>query len=159
MDLRVVAYDDPDAVKLIDGVQQEYVVRYGEMDITPVEPSEFAPPLGLFLVGYLDDVPVACGGWRVRGDDEAELKRMYVVDAARGKGFARAVLAELERTAFAAGRTRLVLESGLKQPEALALYRSAGYADIPKFGVYRDDPLSVCMGKVLEDMSGDLRAG
>ncbi|MDQ0376795.1 GNAT family N-acetyltransferase [Amycolatopsis thermophila] len=158
MDLRVVPYDDPDAVKLIDGVQQEYVARYGEEDITPVEPSEFAPPLGLFVVGYLDGEPVACGGWRVRGADEAELKRMYVVDAARGRGFARAVLAELERTALAAGRKRLVLETGLKQPEALALYRSAGYADVAAYGVYRDDPLSVYLGKDLEDVRGDLRA-
>lgn len=153
-----MGYDDADAVKLIGAVQQEYVVRYGDMDATPVDPAEFAPPLGLFVVGYQDGVPVACGGWRVRGADEAELKRMYVVDGVRGKGFARAVLAELERTAFAAGRRRLVLETGLKQPEAIALYRSSGYTEIPKFGIYRDDPLSVCLGKELEDAGGDLRA-
>ncbi|GHF14358.1 N-acetyltransferase [Amycolatopsis deserti] len=158
MDLRVVAYDDPDAAKLIDAVQQEYVVRYGETDATPVDPAEFAPPLGLFVVGYLDGEPVACGGWRVRGDDEVELKRMYVVEAARGKGFARAVLAELERTARAAGRRRLVLETGLKQPEAIALYRSSGYTDVPAFGHYQGDPLSVYLGKDLEDLGGDLRA-
>ncbi|NIH84920.1 GNAT family N-acetyltransferase [Amycolatopsis granulosa] len=157
MELRVVAYDEPDAAKLIDAVQQEYVVRYGDTDATPVDPAEFAPPHGLFLVGYVDGEPVACGGWRVRGADEAELKRMYVVDSARGRGFARALLAELERTARVAGRRRLVLETGRKQPEAIALYRSAGYTGIPKFGIYRDDPLSVCLGKDLEDDRGDLR--
>lgn len=154
----MVPYDAPDAVELVDALQREYLVRYGETDVTPVDPAEFAPPNGWFVVGYVDGEPVACGGWRARGDDDAELKRMYVVNAARGRGFARAVLAELERTARAAGRRRVVLESGLKQPEAVALYRSAGYADVAAFGHYRDDPLSVYLGKDLEDTSGDLRA-
>jgi ribosomal protein S18 acetylase RimI-like enzyme len=67
----------------------------------------------------------------------------------RGHGFARVVLAELERTAAAAGRRRVVLETGDKQPEAIALYRSSGYTEIPKFGMYRHDALSVCFGKEL----------
>jgi hypothetical protein len=75
----VMPYDHPDAVLLIAEVQQEYVVRYGEQDKTPVDPAQFAPPNGLFLIGYLDDgTAVACGGWRVHGEDAAELKRMYV---------------------------------------------------------------------------------
>jgi ribosomal protein S18 acetylase RimI-like enzyme len=74
---------------------------------------------------------------------------MYVAENARGRGFARAILAELERTAFAAGRRRAVLETGREQPEAIALYRSSGYRDIPKFGVYRDAPTNVCLGKDL----------
>lgn len=149
-------YDHPDAVKLIDGVQQEYVHRYGDEDETPVDPAEFALPHGLFLVGYDEGVPVACGGWRVHEEPsrglqagDAEIKRMYVVESARGKGFARAVLAELERTAVQAGRRRAVLETGSKQPEAIALYRSSGYDEIPKFGYYRDDELSLCFGKEL----------
>jgi GNAT superfamily N-acetyltransferase len=156
VDLRVVPFDHPDAVKLIDEVQQEYIARYGDTDRTPVDAAQFALPRGLFVVGCLDGVPVACGGWRAHGDPpagllptDAELKRMYVVKSARGKGFARAVLAELERTAAAAGRKRAVLETGLKQPEAIALYRSSGYTDIAKFGIYRHDALSVCFGKEL----------
>ncbi|WP_199430395.1 GNAT family N-acetyltransferase [Qaidamihabitans albus] len=156
MDIRITPFDHPDAVKLIDAVQQEYVRRYGDPDVTPVDPAEFAPPDGLFLLGYLDDVPVASGGWRAHDGPEpefrpgdAELKRMYVVDEARGRGFARAVLAELERTAAAAGRRRVVLETGTRQPEAIALYRSAGYTDIPKFGTYRHEPESICLAKDL----------
>ncbi|TVT21798.1 GNAT family N-acetyltransferase [Amycolatopsis acidiphila] len=153
MELRVTPYDHPDAVKLVDGVQQEYVVRYGDQDLTPVDPAEFALPHGLFLVGYDDGVPVACGGWRAHpdglGPGEAEIKRMFVVESARGKGFARVILAELERTAAVAGHRRLVLETGLKQPEAIALYRSSGYAEITKFGYYREDELSLCFGKEL----------
>ncbi|MBK1786849.1 GNAT family N-acetyltransferase [Prauserella cavernicola] len=158
MDIRVVPFDHPDAVKLIDLVQQEYVTRYGDPDVTPVAPREFAPPRGLFLVGYLAGVAVACGGWRAHDGPEptfrpgdAELKRMFVLDTERGKGFARALLAELERTALAAGRRRAVLETGTEQPEAIALYRSSGYGDIPGFGVYRDEPESVYLAKELKE--------
>src|SRR5690606_41758149 len=111
----------------------------------------------LFLVGYRDEVPVACGGWRSHDEDDgslragdAEIKRMFVVDGERGKGYARTMLAALERTASDAGCHRIVLETGLKQPEAIALYRSSGYHEIDKFGVYAQDELSVCMAKELE---------
>jgi len=150
----VLAYDHPDAVSLIAEVQQEYVIRYGEEDRTPVDPAEFAPPRGLFLVAYLDGRPVACGGWRVHpGPDgpEAELKRMYVSPAARGRGVARALLAELERTALEAGYGRMVLETGSRQPEALALYKSAGYVDVPQFGYYADEPEAVHLGKTIAE--------
>ncbi|TNC20309.1 GNAT family N-acetyltransferase [Amycolatopsis alkalitolerans] len=152
MDLRVTPFDHPDAVKLIDGVQREYVTRYGGPDETPVDPAEFALPQGIFLVGYLDGVPVACGGWRAHETPrpgDAEIKRMYVVESARGKGFARAVLAELERTAREAGHRRAVLETGMKQPEALALYESSGYVGIRGFGHYRHETLSRYYGKEL----------
>jgi GNAT superfamily N-acetyltransferase len=154
--IEVRRYSHPDAVELTARVQQEYVVRYGDEDVTPVDPAEFDPPLGLFLVGYLDGRPVATGGWRAQDaspegfrDGDAEIKRMYVSPDARGAGHARRILAELEDSARRAGRTRMVLESGYKQPEALALYRSSGYSDVAKFGVYRFHELSVCLGKPL----------
>ena len=112
--LRPVPFDHPDAVQLISEVQAFYRVRYSDEDATPVDPAEFATPLGYFTVAYLDGTPVACGGWRARdagqdpslADGDAEVKRMYVNDAHRGRGYARAVLTELERTAAAAGRRR-----------------------------------------------------
>ena len=153
---RPVGYHDPDAAKLVAEVQQHYVRRYGGQDDTPVDPAEFAPPLGLFLVGYLDQVPVACGGWRAHDtpephflDGDAEVKRMYVVPSVRRRGYARLLLAELERTAAERGRRRTVLETGLKQPEAIALYTANGYTAIPKFGLYRCSETSRCYGKVL----------
>jgi GNAT superfamily N-acetyltransferase len=145
--VNAIPYDHPDAVALISELQQEYVTRYGSPDATPVDPAEFAPPDGLFLVGYRDGLPVASGGWRVFDVDAAELKRMYVRPTARGLGLARSMLAELERTAREAGRRRMMLESGMHQPEALALYRSSGYAEVPKFGHYADAPSSVHLGK------------
>lgn len=136
---------------MIADLQQVYVDRYGDVDITPVDPAQFAAPLGYFMIGYLDDVPVACGGWRVNDElvGAAEIKRMYVVDSARGQGLARLVLAHLEVTAREAGLERMVLETGLRQPEAISLYTSSGYERIDNFGVYRDHPESRCFGKPL----------
>ena len=156
MEIRAVAYDHPDATKMMAEVQQVYVGLYGDEDATPMDPAQFVPPIGLFLVGYLNGIPVASGGWRAHDGPapllqpgDAELKRMYVAENARGRGLARVLLAELERTAFAAGRRRTVLETGLVQQEAIGLYRSSGYTDIPKFGVYRNSPLCVCLAKEL----------
>lgn len=155
---RPVPFDHPDAVRLVREVQQVYVERYGGADATPVDPAEFAPPRGHFVVGYdADGTPVACGGWRARdeaddavlGHGDAEVKRMYVVPAARGRGYARALLAELERTAAAAGRRRMVLETGTRQPEAIGLYASSGYHPMPGFGVHRDAAGSRCLAKRL----------
>ncbi|MDJ0340879.1 GNAT family N-acetyltransferase [Streptomyces sp. H10-C2] len=156
MKIRTMRYDHPDAVKLNDRVQLEYVERYGDGDLTPMDATQFDPPRGLYLVGYVDERPVASGGWRAQdespegyADGDAELKRMYVVDEARGRGLARRILAELEASAAAAGRSRMVLETGAKQPEAIALYESCGYTPVSKFGLYRHEPLSVCLGKAL----------
>ena len=149
MQIKEVGYGDADASKLIADVQQEYVVRYGGPDGTPVDPAEFTPPSGLFLVGYVDGVPVASGGWRSHGD-EAEIKRMYVAPAVRNRGLARQLLAELERTAAAAGHRRIILESGSRQPEAVALYRSSGYTQVPPFGHYASAPGAIHLGKRLD---------
>lgn len=153
MRIEAVGYDHPDAQRLISEVQQEYVARYGTPDVSPVQSRDFQPPYGLFLIGYVDGVAVASGSWRNPGDPErlraedAELKRMYVDPALRGKGLARRLLGELERSASLAGFKRCVLETGTEQPEAIGLYRSCGYEPIAKFGAYRDDALSRCFGK------------
>ena len=147
--LRPVGYADPVAEHLIERVQQEYVVRYGGRDAAVVDPAEFSPPLGLFLVAEIDGVAAGCGGWRARGDGTAELKRMYVEPAFRRRGIAAVLLAELERTAAAAAHRRLLLNSGDRQPEALALYHRAGYTPVAGYGVYADAPGAVFLGKEL----------
>ena len=147
--LRPVGYADPVAQQLIEAVQQEYVVRYGGRDAAVVDPAEFSPPLGLFLVAEVGGVPAGCGGWRVQGEGVAELKRMYVAPAYRRRGLAALLLAELERTAAAAGNRELVLNSGDRQPEALALYARTGYTSVPGYGVYADSPDAVFLGKLL----------
>ena len=157
LELCTVGYDHPDVAVLVAAVQREYVQRYGDEDATPVDPAEFAPPRGFFTVCYVAGTPVACGGWRSRDggsgeplqDGDAEVKRMFVLATHRGRGYARAVLAELERTAAAAGRRRAVLETGTRQPEAVALYASAGYRPMAAFGVYRHSPNCRCYAKIL----------
>jgi len=143
-----VRYDHPDAAQLIEEVQQEYVKRYGGPDATPVDPGDFSPPRGLFLVGYDGDEPVSCGGWRSHGL-EAEIKRMYVVKRARRAGYARLILVSLEQTAREAGHVRVILETGYMQPEAITLYRSAGYTDVAPFGHYADVTGAIHLGKAL----------
>ncbi|HVT65300.1 MAG TPA: GNAT family N-acetyltransferase [Mycobacteriales bacterium] len=148
-EIRDEAYDSPAAQQLIAAVQGEYVVRYGGPDEAPIDGAEFAPPDGLFLVGYLDNKPVATGGLRRHGDGEVELKRMYVVPEARGKGLSRIMLAELEERARGLGAGRIVLETGNRQPEAVSLYETSGYTRIEGFGFYADAPLSISFEKTL----------
>ena len=74
---------------------------------------------------------------------------MYVVPSAQRRGFARAMLARLEDSAREAGADVVVLETGSRQPEAIALYESAGYVDVPGFGFYKDAPLSRCFARPL----------
>jgi GNAT superfamily N-acetyltransferase len=143
----------PDARLLVEAVQEEYVARYGGRDESPVDPRDFEDPLGQFFVGYLDGVPVATGAWRrssvtaLGADVTAEVKRMYVVPAAQRRGLARRMLAHLEATAADAGIQALVLETGMKQPEAIGLYLSSGYEPIPGFGYYSDSDLSRCFAR------------
>jgi GNAT superfamily N-acetyltransferase len=153
-----VPYDHPDARKLNDAVQLEYMARYGDQgDITPLDPTMFEPPRGLYLMTYDEDNrPVATGGWRSQNrndegyaDGDAEIKRMFVVREARGRGLARRILAMLEDDARAAGRTRMVLETGTMQPEAIGLYVSSGYEPTAKFGLFRFEPESRCYAKPL----------
>lgn len=158
MNIRRVSFDHPDAVKLNDEVQAEYHVRYGDGgDATFLDPADFDPPNGVYLIAYdVDGTPVATGGWRTQDsngegnlDGDAELKRMFVVEAMRGRGVARRILAALEEDARAAGRARMVLETGTKQPEAIALYTSSGYEPCGKFGYYRHYEASRCFAKAL----------
>ena len=152
-ELRIASYASDDAQLLTAEVQAEYARRYGgDGDISPIDLHQFDPPHGHFAMIYLDDVPAAMGGWRrggPAGRSDAEIKRMYVRPAFTRRGLARIVLAELERSAIAAGITRLVLETGTAQPEAIALYRSSGYVDVPAFGFYADYDDSVHLAKVL----------
>ncbi|MGW4502274.1 GNAT family N-acetyltransferase [Micromonospora sp. NPDC004336] len=152
IEIRVERFDSPVAQRLIRAALAELGERYGGSgDDTPVEPGEFEPPAGAFLVAHLDGEPVGCGGWRSHGDggDTAELKRMFTSRAVRGRGVARAVLAAVERSAREHGRKRIVLECGDRQPEAIAMYTAAGYERIPNFGFYKDAPGCISFGRTL----------
>ena len=153
--LRALPYDDPVSQYLIEAVQQEYVQRYGGRDGAVVDPAEFLPPRGLFLVAEVDGVPAGCGAWRTHGEGVAEIKRVYVEPAFRRRGLAQTIVAALERGAAAAGHRALVLNSGLRQPEALALYARLGYVTVPGYGIYAEAPEARFLGKDLVPPHGD----
>ncbi len=152
LEIHAARFDSPVAQRLIRAALADLGQRYGGSgDDTPVDAGEFEPPAGTFLVALLDGEPAGCGGWRSHGDagEVAELKRMYVAPAARGRGVARAVLAAVERSAREQGRKRIVLECGDRQPEAIALYSSSGYERIPNFGFYKDAPGCISFARTL----------
>ena len=149
VDWEVVPYDDPRLQILVAEVQAEYVARSGGPDGTPIDAEAFVPPAGSFLLGLIDGEPVACGAYRRHEDEVAEIKRMYVRADWRRRGIARELLTELEIRAAEAGYLRAVLETGTEQPEALALYPSAGWTSIPGYGHYKWSPRNRCFAKDL----------
>jgi len=103
------------------------------------EPHEVTPPAGLFLVVYLHGEPVGCGAVKHHPGEPSEIKRMWVAESARGLGIARRLLAELEADGVASGATTTRLETNKALVEAIALYRSAGYVEVPAFN---DEPFA-----------------
>jgi putative acetyltransferase len=139
--------------RLIEALNAELSAQYPEPGATHfrLDAEEVAADKGAFLVGYLDGKPVACGAIRCIDAGVAEVKRMYVIPAARGRGFSRSILAALEDSARRLGIRRLVLETGPRQREALALYRRNGFVAIARFGEYAHSELSLCLAKDLQE--------
>jgi GNAT superfamily N-acetyltransferase len=147
--IRLAEYDEPAVVALLVDVMAELSGRYGGSgDDTPVDPADFRAPAGAFFVAFSDSGLVGCAGWRRHGDD-AELKRMFTASAARGRGLGRRMLARIEESAREAGCKRVILETGDRQPEAVGLYESAGYARIDDFGYYAGHEGVLSFAKVL----------
>lgn len=142
-------YSHPDVRRLIGQLQDLYVSIYGGSDETPIDDADFQPPRGVFAVGYIDDEPVAMGAWRSVDRGIGELKRMFVDERYRGRGYSRAILSWLENSAREHGVTFMILETNLNHPTAIALYRSAGYRDIPNYGHYANNPRTVSLGREL----------
>jgi GNAT superfamily N-acetyltransferase len=150
--VRTIPFGSPEARALLDAAVAELARRYDAPgDETPISAVEFAPPAGDFLFATADGEPAGCGGWRSCTDNpgDAEIKRMYTLPAFRGRGVGRAVLRAIEDSARASGKRRAILETGLKQPEAIAFYGRCGYERISNFGYYRDHPGCVSFGRDL----------
>lgn len=115
-----------------------------------LDAAETSEGRGAFLVVYRGETPVGCGALRLLDADTGELKRMYVSPSERGRGFGHLLVSALEAEAKALGIRRLVLETGLRQQAALALYQAAGFRQIPLYGEYLLSPdTSLCLGKEL----------
>lgn len=148
LDIRQVGWDDPEGDRLRTEQQAEISARYGVPDSEP-GPKPSGADITAFFVAYRGDSAVGCAGLRQLDSTEAEIKRMYVDPAARGTGVSVALLGALEDFGRAAGWTRLVLETGDRQPDAVRLYEREGYTRIPNFGYYADSAISLCFEKVL----------
>jgi putative acetyltransferase len=140
---------DADLLNLIAELNDELARQYPEPGANHfrLDPDEVAPGRGVILVARWDAEPVGCGAIRLIDADTAEVKRMFTRPGARGRGVGRALLAALEAQARTLGARRLVLETGVRQSEAMGLYASHGFVHMPPFGEYVDSPLSVCMQK------------
>ena len=115
-----------------------------------LDAAETSEGRGAFIVVYRGETPVGCGALRLLDADTGELKRMYVSPSERGKGFGHLLVSALEAEAKTLGVSRLVLETGVRQHAALALYRAAGFQPVPLYGEYLLSPdTSVCLGKEL----------
>jgi GNAT superfamily N-acetyltransferase len=151
VEIRRERFDSEAARRLADALEAELLATYEGVPGSGGLPaaSIFEPPGGAFLVGRESGEPVACGGIARYDDSTAEIRRMYVVPEARGRGLSRRVLTALEDEARALGYSLVRLETGNLQTEAIGLYASAGFGPVPRYGPFANDPRSVCFEKRL----------
>jgi GNAT superfamily N-acetyltransferase len=135
IEVRRIPADTPDALWLVEAMIDSIVAIYGgDLNSGPsATPEDFSPPGGGFVAIYDGERPVAGGGVKRVDADTGEIKRMYVVPDLRGQGLARTLLGALEDLARDLGYSRVRLDTGNKQPHALALYLSAGYSEISDY--------------------------
>ena len=141
--------NDPDFIDLvreldaflaeIDGDDHVFYAQLNKTDL-----------LKQVVVAYHDNKAVGCGAIREFEKNAMEVKRMYTLPQHRGKGIAAKVLDELEKWSTELGFVKCILETGLRQPEAIALYKKAGYANVPNYGKYKGVVNSVCFEKILK---------
>lgn len=141
--------DHNDFGQLIQLLDNDLNTRYGTLQAMYDQYNVMESTESVVLA-YLDQLPVACGGFKVHDDETVEIKRMYVKPAYRGRGIASRILLELESWAIELGYSRSLLETGTKQAEAIGLYQKNGYRQIENYGPYREQPGSVCFEKKLQ---------
>ncbi len=141
-------FRDADVQRLIAALDAELEALYGRPDQDQPEPGAFDD--GVFVVIRDENgALMSCGGLKPFSPGVGEIKRMYTLPEARGRGLARAVLDALVAFAQQEGYERLILETGTRQHAALRLYAAAGWERIPAFAPYEDEPDSVCLQRRL----------
>ena len=138
IDFRPCPIDEEPAAALVRGMTDDIAALYDGLELSgpgmpQAGPAQMSPPGGTFVVGYEDGVPVCCGGVKRLPDGACEIKRMFVVEEARGRGVARALLEELERRARGLGFEIARLDTGPRQMRAQRMYERAGYVAIENF--------------------------
>lgn len=140
---------EPNVVRMVTALDAYVAELYPPESNHLLDIEALCAPDVHFFVARIEGQAVGCGALRLDPSGYGELKRMFVVPEARGKNVGRAILLRLEQEAGEAKLSCVRLETGTRQLEAIGLYRSAGYREIPPFGDYRPDPLSVFMEKRL----------
>ena len=143
--------DNSDFRKLIALLDEELRIRDGD------EHSFYAQfnkvdKIRHVVVAYEGIRAIGCGAIKEYAEGVAEIKRMFVQTERRGRGIAKFILSELETWANELDFSECILETGLKQPEAIALYRKSGYETIPNYGQYKGVENSVCMKKIIQKL-------
>lgn len=146
--LRRVRADDDDFNTLITELDSELRERYGETQIR-FDGLNRVPEDAHVVVAYNEKEPAGCGCFKSAGDGVVELKRMFVRHSFRGRGISKLICGELEKWAVDLRYQRIILETGVRQPEAISLYESVGFRRIGNYGEYQGNGMSVCMEKVL----------
>jgi GNAT superfamily N-acetyltransferase len=149
LEFRTCPADEEPAAALVQGMRDEIAAIYDGLDLDGPQmpragPYELGSPGGTFVVGYEGDLAICCGGVKRLPDGACEIKRMFVIDAARGRGVARALLAELERRARDLGYTVARLDTGPRQTRARRMYERAGYVPIENFNA---NPVATFFGE------------
>ncbi|MGD8349247.1 MAG: GNAT family N-acetyltransferase [Gammaproteobacteria bacterium] len=155
-DIEQLDPDDPEVRRVIDIADEFYSERYPE-ESNHLEPVEALKHPDILFVGCrVEGRLAASGAVKIMTDDDtyAEIKRLFVLDEYRGMGLSRRIMDYLESRMRAQGIELFRLETGIYQPEAIALYRRLGYREREPFGAYREDPLSVFMEKRVDAKSG-----
>lgn len=131
----LVRFLDED-LKVRDGDDHDFYHQFNKIDM-----------IKNTVVAYENDKAIGCGAIKAFGSDAMEVKRMFVYPEMRGRGVAVKILTELEQWAAELGYDRCILETGKKQPEAIALYKKSGYEVTPNYGQYAGIDNSVCFEK------------
>ncbi len=138
--------DDVDFRDLVHHLDAELTQIYGEKQ-TFYSQFNALNHIHHVIVAYADGIAIGCGAIKKFSEESTEIKRMYVTPAFRNKGVAFAILQSLETWAKSLDYSSCVLETGHLQPDAIHLYKKAGYSIIPNYGPYQDDEVSICMLK------------
>lgn len=147
--IRLVKSNDRQLHELIKRLDEDLLERYPSDRIYLVDFTNSKVTKMTFAIAYINGTPVACGGLRPMDNGDMELKRFYVDSSYRKQGIATQLLSYLEEKARKMGYKGIKLETGARQPEAIALYTKHGYVAIARFGEYTDDENCLCYGKIL----------
>lgn len=137
---------NPDFQTLVAELDKDLAIRDGDEHAFFAQFNKIAA-IKHVIVAYEGDTAAGCGAIKEYERGVAEVKRMYVPEEYRGRGIASLILAELEKWAAELGYTKCILETGIRQPEAIGLYKKNGYTIIPNYGQYATVESSVCFEK------------